>query len=95
MLTDAHQHLPSTYDGTYCFWVQFPAQIKCCIVSVDKVSILIKNWSGVLVNVRKKLIVPMVKDIKSVAIIAQCLELPTLEGLATYNEGLLQASLQQ
>ena len=37
----------------------------------------------------------MVKNIKSVALIAECLELPTLDGLATYSEGLLQASLQQ
>jgi len=43
----------------------------------------------------KKIPILMVKNIKSVAIIGQCLELPTLESLATYNEGLLQASQQQ
>jgi hypothetical protein len=53
MLNDAHQHLPSTYNGMYRISVWFPTQIKCCTVSVDKITILIKNWSGVLVNVRK------------------------------------------
>jgi hypothetical protein len=37
----------------------------------------------------------MVKNKKSLAIIAQRLEPPTFQGLETYNDGLLQASLQQ
>jgi hypothetical protein len=53
MLTDAHQHLPPTFNGTCHISVQFPTQIKCFIVSVDKIAILIKNWSGVLGNVNK------------------------------------------